>query len=171
MVALRTSSFVSIANEVQPCKNVVLNKNQLTLIFCNDCCLRCAGGYVFYHWINIGQWRRKWEVDTVLEPQLQSAFKQFWKLYLSLCSRIGWVVWNHPKRNICTFYIFTQIKQEWPLCNGPFHSGHHKKRTFFQVSWEKPLMRPGKRVQSKFCSNSFTLQFVRINYHSLVLSV
>ena len=104
-----------------------------------------SGGYVFYHWINIGQWRRKWEVHTILVLQLQSAFKQFWKLYLSLCSRIGWVVWNHPKRNICTFYIFTQIKQEWPLCNWPFHSGHRKKRTFFQVSWEKPLMRPGKR--------------------------
>ena len=36
---------------------------------------------------NIGQWRRKWEVDSILEPQLQSGFKQFWKLYLNLCSR------------------------------------------------------------------------------------
>ena len=36
---------------------------------------------------NIGQWRREWEVDSILEPQLQSGFQQFWKLQLNLCSR------------------------------------------------------------------------------------
>ena len=36
---------------------------------------------------NIGQWRRKWEVDWIPEPQLQSRFKQFWKLFLNLWSR------------------------------------------------------------------------------------
>ena len=35
---------------------------------------------------NIRQWRRKWEVDSILEPQLQGGFKEFWKLYLNLCS-------------------------------------------------------------------------------------
>ena len=35
----------------------------------------------------IGQWRRKREIDSIPEPQLQSGFKQFWKLYLNLCLR------------------------------------------------------------------------------------
>ena len=26
---------------------------------------------------------------------------------------------------------FPKIKQDWPLYNGPFHSDHHEKRTFF----------------------------------------
>ena len=26
------------------------------------------------------------EINSILEPQLQSGFKQFWKLYLNLCS-------------------------------------------------------------------------------------
>ena len=37
--------------------------------------------------LNLGQWRKKRDVDPILEPQLQSEFKQFWKLYLNLCSR------------------------------------------------------------------------------------
>ena len=27
--------------------------------------------------LNIGEWRKKWEVDSILEPQLQIRIKQF----------------------------------------------------------------------------------------------
>ena len=40
MVSLRTSAFVAISNEVLPYRikyKIVLNKNRLTLIFCNQC--------------------------------------------------------------------------------------------------------------------------------------
>ena len=30
--------------------------------------------------LNIGQWR-KCEVDSILEPQLEKGFKQYWKLH------------------------------------------------------------------------------------------
>ena len=37
---------------------------------------------------NIGQWRRKREVCSILEPQLESGFKQFLKLYL-ICAQVN----------------------------------------------------------------------------------
>ena len=50
MVALRTSVFVSESKEVQPNKReFVLNKNRLTLTFCNQCYLECSGATASYH--------------------------------------------------------------------------------------------------------------------------
>ena len=56
---------------------------------------------------NIGQWRRKWEVDSILEPQLQSGFKQFWKLYLNLCSR----KWLNSSRSPVINLISLRLQQ------------------------------------------------------------
>ena len=36
---------------------------------------------------NKGQWRKKWDVDSISIPQLQRGLIQFWKLWLNLCSR------------------------------------------------------------------------------------
>ena len=41
MVALRTSLFVSESNEVNQIKDFLLNENRLTLIFWNQCHLKC----------------------------------------------------------------------------------------------------------------------------------
>ena len=41
--------------------------------------------------LNVGQWRRKCEVDLISKPQLQIGFKQSWKLCLNLCSR-KWLI-------------------------------------------------------------------------------
>ena len=41
--------------------------------------------------LNEGQWRRKWEVDSISKPQLQIGFKQSWKFCLNLCSR-KWLI-------------------------------------------------------------------------------
>ena len=46
--------------------------------------------------LNAGQWRRKCEVDSMSKPQLQTGFKQSWKLCLNLCSR----KWLIPTRNL-----------------------------------------------------------------------
>ena len=45
--------------------------------------------------LNIGQWRRKCEVDSISKPQPQIGLKQSWKLCLNLCS----VKWLIPTRS------------------------------------------------------------------------
>ena len=87
--------------------------------------------------LNIGQWRRKWKVYSVFEPQLQSGFKHFLKLYLKLCSR-KWLSSRRSSvkssgRKYLHIRIFLKIKQDWPLYNGPFHSGYWEKRTFWMI--------------------------------------
>ena len=93
MVALRISEFVSVSNNVLPNKITCVNEESpvsgnLQSIFLKvlrrDCLLT----------LNMGQWRRKWDVDSTSKPQLQSGFKQFWKLCLNLCSR----KWLSPSR-------------------------------------------------------------------------
>ena len=51
-------------------------KSMLFKVFRNSCFLS----------LNIGQWRRKSEVISTLEPQLLSRFKKIWKLKLNLWS-------------------------------------------------------------------------------------
>ena len=36
---------------------------------------------------NKGQWRKKWDFDSISIPQLQRGLLQLWKLWLNLCSR------------------------------------------------------------------------------------
>ena len=52
MVALRTSVFVSESNGLEPNKRVYVNYHW-TLIFWNQCYLKCSGGCVFYQVIVI----------------------------------------------------------------------------------------------------------------------
>ena len=68
MVALRTSVFVSESNKVQPKKRVCVKQESID----SDILLlvRLLSG-------NIGQCRRKWEIDSILEAQLQRGLKQF----------------------------------------------------------------------------------------------
>ena len=56
---------------------------------------------------NVGQYRRKWEVDSILEPQLQSGFKQFWKFYLNLCSH----KWLNSSRSRVINLISLRLQQ------------------------------------------------------------
>ena len=86
MVALRTSAFVSESNEREPNKRVCVKQESLDSNILESMLFKVLRRVCLLSW-NIGQWRRKWEVDSILEPQLQSGFKQFWKLYLNLCSR------------------------------------------------------------------------------------
>ena len=56
----------------------VLENNQVTLIFA--IMLFKVLRRVCLLPLNIGQWR-KCEVNSILEPQLEKGFKQFWKLH------------------------------------------------------------------------------------------
>ena len=85
MVALRTSVFVSESNEVEPNKKVCVEKESLDSNILESMLFKVLRRVCLLSW-NIRQWRRKWEVDSILGPQLQGVFKQFWKLYLNLCS-------------------------------------------------------------------------------------
>ena len=44
---------------------------------------------------NKGQWRKKWDVDSISIPQLQRGLIQFWRLRLNLCSRR----WLSPRQS------------------------------------------------------------------------
>ena len=57
--------------------------------------------------LNIGQWRRKCEVDSISKPQLQIGFKQSWKLCLNLCSR----KWLRPTRSRVISLIRLRLSQ------------------------------------------------------------
>ena len=61
---------------------------------------------------NIGQWRRKWEVDWTPEPQLQSRFKQFWKLFLNLWSRKWFNASRSPVINLIPLRL-EQLKKRF----------------------------------------------------------
>ena len=59
--------------------------------------------------LNIGQCRRKWEVYSILAPQLQSGFKQFWKLKLNFFP-LKWFN-SRPRRVISLIPLrFAQLK-------------------------------------------------------------
>ena len=61
--------------------------------------------------INIRQWRRKWEFNSLLEPQLESGSKQFWKLYLNLYSR----KWLNPWRGRVIRIIISLFKVDFTI--------------------------------------------------------
>ena len=46
--------------------------------------------------IYVGEWRRKWAVDSISKPRLQNGFKESWKLCLNLRSR----KWLKPSRSL-----------------------------------------------------------------------
>ena len=84
MVALRTSVFVFILNDVLTNKIVCFKEEliksnilQSMLFRVFELCLMS---------LNIGDSRRKKEVDSISEPQLQRGLKQIGKLSLNLLS-------------------------------------------------------------------------------------
>ena len=60
MVALRTSVFVSVSNKVQPYKKESVDSNILQSILFEVLRRVCLLS------LNIGQWRRKWEFNSIL---------------------------------------------------------------------------------------------------------
>ena len=90
MVAVRTNESNEVqpneSNEVQPYKRVCFKLESIDSNILQSVLFKVLRGACLLSW-NIGQCRRKWEVDAILEPQLQSGIKQIWKLYLNLCSR------------------------------------------------------------------------------------
>ena len=49
----------------------------------------------------LGQWRRKWDVFSTLQPRVQSRFNVSWKLFLNLCS---WR-WLSPSLRLIKYLI------------------------------------------------------------------
>ena len=85
MVALRTSVFVSESNKVEQNNRVCVKKESLDSNILESMLFKVLRRVSLLSW-NIGHRRRKLQVDSILELQLQSGFKQFGKLYLNLCS-------------------------------------------------------------------------------------
>ena len=75
IVALRMRVFFSLSNNVLPYKRVcskedlVNSSNEQSILFK---VLR----KVYRSSLNVGQWRRKCEVDSISKPQLQIGFRQ-----------------------------------------------------------------------------------------------
>ena len=73
MVAIKTKVFVSVSNVVQPNKRVWAIKESgyshilQSMLFkvIRMTCLSLS---------NLRQWRRKWDIDSIPEPQLKSGF-------------------------------------------------------------------------------------------------
>ena len=77
MDVLRTCAFVSVSNKLLPYNRDFVKKESIdydileSMLFKVIRRLRLSS-------LNIGQQRRKWEVGSILEPQLMSRFTQFW---------------------------------------------------------------------------------------------
>ena len=78
--------FFSLSNNVLLC-NRICNKEELLNCSNLQWILFKVLRRVYRSSLNVGQWRRKCEVDSISKPQLQIGFKQSWKLCLNLCSR------------------------------------------------------------------------------------
>ena len=82
--------FFSLSNNLLPYKRVcdkedsVNSSNMQSILFKVLRRVNCSSS-------NVGQWRRKCEVDLISKPQLQIGFKKSWKLCLNLCSR-KWLI-------------------------------------------------------------------------------
>ena len=83
MVAVRTNESNEVqpneSNEVQPDKRVCFKLESIDSNILQSVLFKVLRGACLLSW-NTGQCRRKWEVDAILEPQLQSGIKQIWKL-------------------------------------------------------------------------------------------
>ena len=86
IVALRVSVCFSLSNNVLP-YNRVCNKEELVNSSTLQSVLFRVLKKVYCSSLNVGQWRRKCEVDYISTPQLQIGFKNSWKLCLNFCWR------------------------------------------------------------------------------------
>ena len=80
--------FFSLSSNVLPYNRVcdkkdLVNSSNLQLI------LFKVFRRVYRSWLNVGQWRRKCEVDSISKPKLQIGFKQSLKLRLNLSPHKG----------------------------------------------------------------------------------
>ena len=64
---------------------------------------------------NKGQWRKKWDVDTISIPQLQRGLIHFWKLWLNL------YLWLSPRRSRVINLIPLRLSQQM----GTMHLGSY----------------------------------------------
>ena len=90
IVALRMRVFFSLSNNVLPYKRVC-DKEDLVNSSNVQSILFKVLRRVNRSSLNVGQWRRKCEVDSISKPLLHIGFKQSWKLCLNLCSR-KWLI-------------------------------------------------------------------------------
>ena len=78
--------FFSLLNNVLPYKRVCNKEDLVNSSNLQSILFKVLRG-VYRSSLNVGQRRRKCEVDSIFKPQLQIAFKKSWKLCLNLCSR------------------------------------------------------------------------------------
>ena len=90
IVALRMQFFFSLSNNLLPFKRVSYKENSVNASNVQSILLKVLRR-VNRSSLNVGQWRRKCEVDSISKPQLHIGFKQSWKLCLNLCSR-KWLI-------------------------------------------------------------------------------
>ena len=75
VVALRMSVFFSLSSNVLPYNRVCDKEDLVNSINLQSILLKVLRR-VYRSSLNVGQWRRKCEVDSISKPQLQIRFKQ-----------------------------------------------------------------------------------------------
>ena len=99
IVVLKKRVFFPLSNNVFP-YNRVCDKEDLVNSSNLQSILFKVLRRVHRSSLNVGQLRRKCEVDSISKRQLQIGFQQFWKLCLNLCSR----KWFIPTRSQFIIY-------------------------------------------------------------------
>ena len=77
MDVLRTCAFVSVSNKLLPYNRDFVKKESIDYDILESMLFKVIRMLCLWS-LNIGQQRRKWEVGSILEPQLMSRFIQFW---------------------------------------------------------------------------------------------
>ena len=90
IVALRMQFFFFFSNNLLPFKRVSYKENSVKASNVQSILFKVLRR-VNRSSLNVGQWRRKCEVDSISKPQLHIGFKQSWKLCLNLCSH-KWLI-------------------------------------------------------------------------------
>ena len=93
------SVIVSVSTDVLLNKRVLVKKESLHSNILQSVLFKVLQG-VFLLSLNTEICRRKWEINSILKLHVRCGFKQFWKMYLNLCSRssrLSYVISIIPK--------------------------------------------------------------------------
>ena len=104
----KISVFNSLSNDVLPCNRVydieqLVNSSNLQSVLFKV--LR----KIYRSSLNVGQWNRKWEVNSISKPQLHTGYKQSWNFCLSLCSCRWFIPTRSPVIGLITSWLL-QLK-------------------------------------------------------------
>ena len=115
IVALKIFVLAFVSNELLPKRRVfmkIVSDGSRRLLSIFSVVLSRVRLSVIY----LRQWKRKCAVNLISKPQLQSGFKESWKLRLNLCS-CKWIRPSHNFFNKFDFFGIMAVKKtisRWP---------------------------------------------------------